>query len=179
MKLLASARNRWLLLAALWVVLLVLGIGGFLQQASDGDLHRTFLDNLYLTLQLAALDYGGGDEALNWRLQVARFAAPVMAASTVLLTASLVFVEQFRQFRLRFVSGHTIVCGLGETGTRIAQAFAASGATVVAIEPDAAAAGRRPREGEQHHRRCRRCNGPGDTADRPRRTRCPTGLRRR
>ena len=179
MKLLTSARNRWLLLAALWVVLLVLGIGGFLQQASDADLHRTFLDNLYLTLQLAALDYGGGDEALNWRLQVARFAAPVMAASTVLLTASLVFVEQYRQFRLRFVSGHTIVCGLGETGTRIAQAFAASGATVVAIESDAVVAGGRRSEGEQHHRRGRRCNGPGDTADGPRRTRCSTGVRRR
>ena len=141
MKLLASARNRWLLLAALWVVLLVLGIGGFLQQAGDAGLHRTFLDNLYLTMQLAALDYSAGDEALNWRLQVARFAAPVMAASTVLQTASLVFVEQYRQFRLRFVSGHTIVCGLGDTGTRIAQAFAASGATVVAVESDATAEG--------------------------------------
>jgi uncharacterized membrane protein len=141
MKLLSSARNRWLLLAALWVVLLVLGIGGFLQQSTDGDLHRTFLDNLYLTLQLAALDYGGGDDALNWRLQVARFAAPVMAASTVLLTASLVFVEQFRQFRLRFVSDHTIVCGLGEVGTRFAQAFAATGTQVVAIESDPVAGG--------------------------------------
>jgi voltage-gated potassium channel Kch len=141
MKLLASARNRWLLLAALWVLLLVFGVGGFLQQAGDGGFHRTFLDNLYLTMQLAALDYEGGDDALNWRLQVARFAAPVMAASTVLQTASLVFVEQYRQFRLRFVSGHTIVCGLGDTGTRIAQAFAASGATVVAVEADATAAG--------------------------------------
>jgi hypothetical protein len=141
MKLLASARNRWLVLAGLWVVLLVLGIGGFLQQAREGGFHRTFLDNLYLTMQLAALDYEGGDEALNWRLQVARFAAPVMAASTVLQTASLVFVEQYRQFRLRFVSGHTIVCGLGDTGTRIAQAFAASGATVVAVESDAGAGG--------------------------------------
>jgi TrkA-N domain/RyR domain len=136
MKLLASARNRWLLLAALWVVLLVLGIGGFLQQADDGGFHRTFLDNLYLTLQLAALDYSAGDEALNWRLQVARFAAPVMAASTVLQTASLVFVEQYRQFRLRFVSGHTIVCGLGDVGARIAQSFAATGTTVVAVESD-------------------------------------------
>jgi uncharacterized membrane protein len=141
MKLLASARNRWLLLAALWVMLLVLGIGGFLQQADDGGFHRSFLENLYLTMQLAALDYSAGDESLNWRLQVARFAAPVMAASTVLQTASLVFVEQYRQFRLRFVSGHTVVCGLGDTGTRIAQAFAASGATVVAVESDASAAG--------------------------------------
>ena len=136
MKLLASGRNRWLVLAALWIMLLVIGIGGFLQQSRDGGFHRSFLDNLYLTLQLAALDYGAGDETLNWRLQLARFVAPVMAASTVLLTASLVFVEQYRQFRLRFVSGHTIVCGLGETGARIAQAFADSGATVVAVESD-------------------------------------------
>jgi voltage-gated potassium channel Kch len=141
MKLLSSARNRWLLLAALWVILLVLGIGGFLQQADDGGLRRTFLDNLYLTLQLAALDYSGGDEVLNWRLQVARFAAPVMAASTVLLTASLVFVEQYRRFRLRFVSGHTIVCGLGDVGARIAQSFAAAGTTIVAVESDANNAG--------------------------------------
>jgi hypothetical protein len=136
MKLLASGRNRWLLLAALWVMLLVIGIGGFLQQSRDGGFHRSFLDNFYLTLQLAALDYGAGDEALNWRLQLARFVAPVMAASTVLQTASLVFVEQYRQFRLRFVSGHTIVCGLGETGARVAQAFTDSGATVVAVESD-------------------------------------------
>src|SRR4029079_1085858 len=141
MKLLASGRNRWLLLAGLWIVLLVIGIGGFLQQSHDAGLHRSFLDNLYLTLQLAALDYGAGDEALNWRLQLARFVAPVMAASTVLQTASLVFVEQYRQFRLRFVSGHTVVCGLGETGARIAQAFADSGATVVAVESDAGSGG--------------------------------------
>ena len=141
MKLLASGRNRWLLLAALWIMLLVIGIGGFLQQSRDGGFHRSFLDNFYFTLQLAALDYGAGDEALNWRLQLARFVAPVMAASTVLQTASLVFVEQYRQFRLRFVSGHTIVCGLGETGARIAQAFADSGATVVAVESDPGSAG--------------------------------------
>ena len=34
---LTEPRTRWFVLAALWVVLLVLGIGGFLQQASDGD----------------------------------------------------------------------------------------------------------------------------------------------
>ena len=45
------------------------------------------------------------------------------------------------------------------------QAFAARGDSV-AIEPDAIGRGRRPRS-EQHHRPCRRCNGPGDSADRP------------
>ena len=49
------------------VMLLVIGIGGFLQQSRDGSFHRSFLDNFYLTLQLAALDYGAGDDSLNWR----------------------------------------------------------------------------------------------------------------
>ena len=87
---------------------------------------------------------------MNWRLQVARFAAPVMAASTVLLTASLVFVEQYRQFRLRFVSGHTIVCGLGDTGTRIAQAFAARVRRSWRSSPTRVPQGSPPR-GRRHH----------------------------
>jgi hypothetical protein len=132
---LADSRTRWFVLAALWLVLLALGIGGFLQQAHEAGLHRSLLDTIYLSLQLATLNYGAGTSALNWRLQVARFVTPVMAAGTVLQTASLVFAEQFRQFRLRVVSGHTVVCGLGEVGTRLALAFADAGHTVVAIEP--------------------------------------------
>jgi hypothetical protein len=141
MKFLSSARGRWFALAALWVLLLVLGIGGFLQQASDGGFHRPFLDTLYLTLQLATLDYGGGDEMLNWRLQITRFAAPIISAGTVLQGASVVCGEQFRRFRLRFARNHTVVCGLGDVGTRIAVAFAAAGETVVAIETDANSTG--------------------------------------
>lgn len=141
MRFLSSSRARWFLLAGLWAVLLVLGVGGFLQQASDAGFHRPFLDTLYLTLQLATLDYGGGDEVLNWRLQVTRFAAPLISAGTVLQGASVVFAEQFRRFRLRFAKNHTVVCGLGDTGTRIALAFAAAGNSVVAIDPDTSAPG--------------------------------------
>ncbi|MCU1359001.1 MAG: hypothetical protein JWN99_290, partial [Ilumatobacteraceae bacterium] len=141
MKFLSNARNRWFALAGLWVVLLVLGIGGFLQQASDAGFHRPFLDTLYLTLQLATLDYKGGTDVMNWRLQIARFVAPIISAGTVLQGASVVFTEQFRRFRLRFAREHTIVCGLGDVGTRLAIAFAAAGDTVVAIESDANATG--------------------------------------
>jgi hypothetical protein len=132
---LSSARRRWFALAGLWVLLLVLGAGGFIQQARDGGFHRPFLDTLYLTLQLATLDYKGGSDVLNWRLQITRFAAPIVSASTVLQSASVVFGEQFRRFRLRFARNHTVVCGLGDVGTRLAIAFAEGGGTVVAIEP--------------------------------------------
>jgi hypothetical protein len=137
---LRSARNRWLLIAGVWVALLVLGIGGFAQQEHDAGLDRTGLDTLYLTLQLLTLDYDD-DEALNWRLEVARFVAPLVAASTVLQSARSSLQTQFARLRLRFAHDHVVVCGLDEVGGRLAAAFAADGRQVVAIEADPAAPG--------------------------------------
>jgi hypothetical protein len=140
-RLLSSSRLRWYLLAGLWIALLVLGTGGFVQQAHDAHLSRSTLDTLYLTAQLATLDYQGGDEALNWRLQIARFVAPMMAATTLLQTASVVFRDQFARARLRFFRNHVIVCGLGGAGSRLAIALSRAGHDVVGVEKDASASG--------------------------------------
>jgi hypothetical protein len=140
MSILDDSRKRWFLLAAAWVALLLIGISGFIQQANADGVDRSFLDTLYLTLQLATLDYDGSSGPMNWKLQVARFAAPILAATTVLQTASVVFRDEFHRFRLRYAKHHTIVCGLGETGARIAQSFAAAGERVIAIEPDSTVA---------------------------------------
>jgi hypothetical protein len=135
-----DARTRWWVLAGMWTGLMVLGVWGFWIQANAEDVQRTLADTLYLTLQLATLDYDGSSGPMNWQLQVARFVAPVMAAGTVLQTASVVFTDQFHRWRLRSVKGHTIVCGLGETGARLAASFAAAGERVVALEPNATVA---------------------------------------
>jgi hypothetical protein len=140
-RLLNSARARWYLLAALWAALLILGTGGFVQQAAEAGLERSTLDTLYLTVQLAALDYGGGDDALNWRLEVARFVAPMMAATTLLQTATVVFRDQFARLRLRFLRHHIIVCGLGGAGSRLAVALANAGHDVVGVEKSPTAPG--------------------------------------
>ncbi|HWJ62611.1 MAG TPA: NAD-binding protein [Acidimicrobiales bacterium] len=137
---LSDSRKRWFLLAFLWVVIMGIGISGFIKQGSAADVNRAFLDNLYLTLQLGTLDYDGSAGEMNWQLQLARFVVPILAAGTILQTASVVFREEFRRWRLRYEKGHTIICGLGETGARLATAFSAAGAHVVAIEPDPAVA---------------------------------------
>lgn len=137
---LGDSRKRWFLLAFLWVVVMVIGITGFVKQGSAADINRGFLDNLYLTFQLGTLDYDGSAGEMNWQVQLARFVVPLLAAGTILQTASVVFREEFRRWRLRYEKGHTIICGLGETGARLASAFAEAGAHVVAIEPDAAVA---------------------------------------
>lgn len=137
---LADTRKRWFVLALLWVVIMVIGISGFVKQGSADGVDRGFLDNLYLTFQLGTLDYDGSSGPMNWQVQLARFVVPLLAAGTILQTASVVFREEFRRYRLRYAKGHTIICGLGETGARLATAFAEAGDRVVAIEPDAAVA---------------------------------------
>lgn len=132
-----TERQRWWLLAAAWAALLILGIGGFVQQSRELDLDLGFLDHLYLTLQLAALDYKGASSAINWRLELARFAAPAIAAGTLLQSASVVFREQFRRWRASRARGHTVVCGLGAVGARLTTALVADGRRVVAISGDA------------------------------------------
>src|SRR4051812_15859051 len=135
-----SARRRWYLLGAFWIVVLALGIGGFRQQARAAGIERSFLDTLYLTIQLVTLNYGENSD-LNWRLEVARFIAPLVAVGTVAQTLSVVFRDELARFRLRFLSGHTVVLGLGSTGNRIANAMAERGRTVVGVDADEKAPG--------------------------------------
>ena len=133
MKLRWTERQRWWLLAAGWLVLIVFGIGGFHQQSRDLGLDNDLLDHVYFTLQLAALDFEGASSAINWRLQVARFAAPLMATTTLAQGASVVFRDQLMRWRAGRARGHTVVCGLASVGTRLAEALVADGRTVVAI----------------------------------------------
>jgi hypothetical protein len=137
----SDERRRWYLLAVAWLVLMTLGFTGFLAQSRQAGVDRTFLDNLYLTLQLAVLSYGGSEGDLDWRLEVARFAAPLMAAGTLFQAASVVFRDQFERFRLQGFRGHTVVCGLGASGTRLALSLAGEHRAVVGIDQDAHGAG--------------------------------------
>ena len=133
---LRTQRGRWFVLAGLWVVVIVLGIGGFLQQARESGEPRSTLDTVYLTLQLATLDYSGSSGDMNWRLQVGRFVVPLMAFSTVLITASVVFAGELNRLRIGRSSGHTVVAGLDDVGKRLAIAFADAGERVVVVDPD-------------------------------------------
>lgn len=136
-----TSRQRWWLLASAWLVLLVLGVWGFVRQADHLGIDVPFLDQLYFTIQLAALSYEGPDEAINWQLQIARFAAPLLTAGTLLQSASVVFREQFARWRAGRARDHAIVCGLDGVGSRLVEALVADGRRVVAVESDPASPG--------------------------------------
>ncbi|MEA3376488.1 MAG: NAD-binding protein [Chloroflexota bacterium] len=59
-----------------------------------------------------------------------------MAAYTALQTLALIFQEQMQLTRLHFFSDHTVICGLGRKGFRLAQGFRQRGERVVVIERD-------------------------------------------
>src|SRR4051794_41567120 len=125
MRFLSNARTRWFVLAALWLALLVLGIGGFRQQAAASGEDQSFLDMLYLTLQLATLNFDGSSDNLNWRFQIAPFVAPLIAAGTGLPAPPVVFVHPFHPVRPPVAKDHTLLCGPRDTRARFCSAYAA------------------------------------------------------
>jgi hypothetical protein len=135
-----SRASRWWLIAGVWATVVVCGIGGFIQQANEQGVPVKATSVVYNTLDLIALSYLGG-EPLNWRIEVARFMAPIIAAASILQAASAAFQEQLRRFRVRFLHGHVVVVGLGDVGSRLVPGFLASGRRVVAIDPDASGRG--------------------------------------
>ena len=111
----------------------------------------SFLDLLYLTLQLVTLQFDGSDENLNWRLQIARFVAPIMAAGTVLADGVADLRRSVPPLPAAVPRDHVVICGLGDVGTRLALASRGAGDNVVAIEPDANVTGVVVHEGCRHH----------------------------
>lgn len=131
-----SRSSRWWLIAGIWATVVFCGIGGFIQQAHEKGVPVKLTSVVYNTLDLIALGYLG-EEPLNWRIEVARFVAPIIAAASILQAVSAAFQEQLRRFRVRFLHGHVVVVGLGDVGSRLVPGFLAAGRRVVAIDPDA------------------------------------------
>ncbi|HEY4377494.1 MAG TPA: NAD-binding protein, partial [Acidimicrobiales bacterium] len=101
-----------------------------------GDPKAPVWDRLYAIPTVFALNMGDDAANLDWRIQAARFLAPLVFASTFFAATAAVFREQFDRFKLRFTSGHVVIAGLGEKGSRLAQSYGAAGRQVVVIESD-------------------------------------------
>lgn len=128
------SENIYYLLAGAIFASLVLGATGFWLQDKITGTPSNIFDHLYRSIQLFVLEYGGADLPNNIPLGVARFLSPFLAAYTALR----VFYDQIRQILARFTyNGHTIICGLGETGFLLARSLLTAGQRVVAIEADA------------------------------------------
>jgi voltage-gated potassium channel Kch len=125
---------RWVIMGALAMAALVLGYVGFVKRFEARGETRAAWDALYLSLQLFALESGNVEPPVSWELSVARWLAPTVAAYAAISALMVLFAEEMRTLRVRFLRDHVVICGLGEKGHRFAREFREDGYKVVVIE---------------------------------------------
>jgi TrkA-N domain/RyR domain len=122
-----SVRARWRtirapLLLGTAVMSLVLGTIGYLQLTSVTPSYG-FLDALYRSITLFAFG-GTAPPPIPVTLQIARITAPVLTGYAALGTVLALSRAQARVLGIRlFIRNHVIICGLGQTGGRLAAAL--------------------------------------------------------
>ena len=127
---------RWPLVAVLFGVAVALGWIGFDRSLAALGQPGSFLDKLYLSLQLFVLQSGAVAPPIPWELEVARFLAPATTAYATVSAVVAILDEQIAALRARLSSEHVVVCGLGRLGALVAKGLRAAGHDVVAIEAD-------------------------------------------
>ncbi|MDT5010004.1 MAG: hypothetical protein QOH57_1621 [Mycobacterium sp.] len=128
---------RWLVFIGLAVAAFVLGWIGFdryydTHPDAGSGLER---DAAYSSLKLFL--WNGPDyQRIPWQLEVARFLAGFVASSAALSAVMALFRNQLQQTRIRFMSGHVVVCGLGYVGSLFLRELRDQGVRAVVIESD-------------------------------------------
>ncbi len=131
-------RYRWPVITVLFVVVLVLGYVGYRTLFENRGEPYTVADLLYLDLQLFFVNVSDRGEDVPLALNVAKFAAPLLAGYSALVALSRLFRDQFDEVRFRFQSGHAIVVGAGDTGLVFTRALRNQGRKVLVVDTDAA-----------------------------------------
>lgn len=137
---------HWYVIGLSAIVALALGYWGFWRYFSAIGDPRPPLSIVYLTLQLFTLESGALPGRIPLALEVARFLAPVVAATAALKALLLVFREQAQLLRVKFYRGHVVICGLGRKGHLLAQILRERGDKVIVVERD---------EGNDYLEQCR------------------------
>jgi len=130
-----SSRQWWFILA-LGIVTLGLGWLGFSRYYALHGQPATGWHDLYVALQLFALESGPVPPPIPLELNIARFLAPAVAAWALFKTFILVFGERIRVLQLHRLQRHVVICGLGRRGMQLARDFKECGDRVVAVDND-------------------------------------------
>jgi hypothetical protein len=127
---------RWIVVSGLILVVFILGYAGFRQYYTEIGRERTVSDIIYVTVQLYVIQSGDLDGPINWKFQIARFAAPIVAAYAGFCALLEIFYFQVQLVRPWLMGGHVIVCGLGRKGAKLVRQLRDRGECVVVIEHD-------------------------------------------
>jgi len=125
---------RWIVIASLWFLSLILGFLGFSIYSEQNGLGFTTTDQIYRTLQLISMNSGAVDGKINWLLNAARFLLPSLTAYTAFQAFIDLFLEQATWIKLWGLDQHFIVCGLGRKGRYLVNGLQEEGKKIVVIE---------------------------------------------
>lgn len=130
-----ALRNEWLIVSFLVSVLFVFGYLGYYQvlSGSGPGLERHW-DALYSAIKLFI--FNGPDTTEGWplSLQLVRILAPFLLVYTAIKTIWLRTGEHLALFLLRFrPHRYVIICGIGETGLRLARQYLAESPHAVVV----------------------------------------------
>jgi voltage-gated potassium channel Kch len=92
-------------------------------------------DAVYSVAQLFTLQASLGPHP-PWQLEVARLIAPLLVGYAALAAVLALFREQVELLKIRLLSDHVIVAGLGERGSILAEQLFAAGLRVVGVDRD-------------------------------------------
>jgi hypothetical protein len=129
--------GRWVFIACLAVTVFALGYAGHREYYAAAGRTRATIDVAYVTLQLFLMNGADLEGPVGWKLEFARFAAPVVSAYAAIAAALSIFYQQVQFVRPRLFGRHVIVCGLGRRGLRLVEQLRQRGECVVVIDHDA------------------------------------------
>ena len=125
--------HKWPVLIFFAIIAFILGFLGFSEVYPD----QTFLNRVYITMQLFTLKSGDFPGSLPLFLNIARFFAPALTFISLVVIITGSFIHHLEMFMLRlWQKNHVVVCGLGYIGPVIVKHFCERGFVVVAIEKD-------------------------------------------
>lgn len=135
----ALAERRHGILAVLVVATWLIGAWGFSRY--ENLTSNDALNNFYQALQLFWVGFwhGPSDVAVPWQLQVTRWLAPVLTATTLVSAFTSVVRQAVRGAERHSASGmvgHTVVIGLGAKGRSTAVSLLEVGDAVAVVERD-------------------------------------------
>ncbi len=126
-------RLQWTCIIVAGAVAAALGFTGFWRYFREQGVSGTAWDGVYQTALLFMFQFEGELGSKPWPLEVARFLAPAVTSYTVVLALLRVLGRRWQLARL---TGHVVVCGLGNKGVYLAKKALRAGERVVIIEAD-------------------------------------------
>ena len=128
--------SLWALILVLWLIFFYLGYTGWARYELMNHQANDIALDIYLTVQLVAMNSGAVAQPVPLALDIARFGLPVLTLLTAIQAFIGLFKDQVRAVRLALLRGHVIICGLSRKGLLLATRFRQEGTQVVVIEQD-------------------------------------------